>query len=361
MLYTNVSNGEVIYTLTQIVVKDPNGLLLTEDEEISPLSSIVRIKDRTALLPYVHQGFYNVEIRAAGYKTLLASIKFPNANEEDGPFSYSFDLQKDESVTTQKVETVTRGTAIFSLEVRAAARGKYYALIIGNNDYQGDMPKLETAVKDAEEIHKILLNQYGFESKLLLNAKRAEIIDEIYSYTDRLEPDDNLLIYYAGHGYRNRKTEQTYWQPIDASPKSPANWISSDDILTNLKAFPAKHILIISDSCFAGTLVRDANIESQAQKDRKFLLRMIELQSKTLIASGGDEPVADTGINGHSPFANALIDGLNLMEQDEFSARELFNNYILKKVVVGSNQTPIYRFLPNLKDEGGDFVFIRKK
>jgi len=56
--------------------------------------------------------------------------------------------------------------------------GRFYALVIGNNAYQ-DMPRLKTAVNDAKEVEAALRGRYGFETKLLLDAKRKEIIQAL--------------------------------------------------------------------------------------------------------------------------------------------------------------------------------------
>ncbi len=53
--------------------------------------------------------------------------------------------------------------------------GRYHALVIGNNDYLL-LPKLETAVGDAEAVAELLRTHYGFEVRLLRNATRADIL-----------------------------------------------------------------------------------------------------------------------------------------------------------------------------------------
>ncbi len=88
---------------------------------------------------------------------------------------------------------------------------------------------------------------------------------------------------------------------------------------------------------------------------------MLEGRSRTLIASGGDEPVADGGEGGHSVFAGALLRGLAQTEREVFTAEELFYGYIREPVAGRSDQTPEYNPLRNSGHESGDFVFFRKK
>ena len=77
--------------------------------------------------------------------------------------------------------------------------GDYHALVIGNNDY-GDMPKLKTAVADAEAVSEVLEDRYGFSVTTLINATRTDMIDAMSGLRAALSYDTNLLIYYAGHG-----------------------------------------------------------------------------------------------------------------------------------------------------------------
>ncbi len=97
---------------------------------------------------------------------------------------------------------------------------------------------------------------YGFETKLLLNATRQQIMSALYSYRRALEPDANLFIYYAGHGVNDKDADKAYWLPVDATLDDNSNWIIADEITTALKVIPAKHVLIVSDSCYSGTLTR---------------------------------------------------------------------------------------------------------
>ena len=131
----------------------------------------------------------------------------------------------------------------------------YYALVIGNNAYTS-LPKLKTAEADARAIEKMLHEAYGFQTKLLLNATRQQIIAALNTYRRELATDANLLLYYAGHGYNDKEAEKTYWLPVDASRDDSANWIVADEITSGIRAIPARHVLVVSDSCYSGTLTR---------------------------------------------------------------------------------------------------------
>lgn len=240
-----------------------------------------------------------------------------------------------------------------------AASGRYFALVIGNNEYQY-VQRLKTAETDAKEVEAILRDQYGFQTKLLLNANRQQIISAINYFRRELTADANLLIYYAGHGVNDKEIEKAYWLPVDARLNDNSNWISADDITSNIKGIPARHVLIVSDSCYSGTLTRGLEASLPAPSERqRYLQKMFAGKSRTLMASGGNEPVADGGGGNHSIFANALLRGLAQMEKSEFTAGELFRDFVQESVAGRAQQTPEYNPVLNSGHESGDFVFVR--
>ncbi len=233
----------------------------------------------------------------------------------------------------------------------------YYALVIGNNNYK-HLPKLKTAVTDATEVERLLKSRYGFKTKLLLNATRKDILSTINEFRKQLGAKDNLLIYYAGHGEFDKTADKAYWLPVDALRDDPVDWIMADDITSNVKRISSKHILIVSDSCYSGTLTRSSAVELKTKDERDgYLNKMIIRPSRTLMASGGNEPVADSGGGNHSVFAYAFIKALEESPAASFTAEELFHGRI-KAIVAGkADQVPVYSDIRNSGHEGGDFVF----
>ena len=130
---------------------------------------------------------------------------------------------------------------------------RYYALVIGNNDYQ-HLPDLETAVSDAAAAAELLRSKYGFEIKLMLNATRAELLAEMNRLQGELEDADRLLIYYAGHGILDRVTQTGYWLPTDAREDDDTNWIPNSQLSRYLQRMAARHVMVVADSCYSGTL-----------------------------------------------------------------------------------------------------------
>src|SRR5580704_13884957 len=235
----------------------------------------------------------------------------------------------------------------------------YYALVIGNNNYQY-VNKLQTPVADASAIAEILKNRYGFNITLLTDATRGQILTAFVNYRRTLPENSNLLIYYAGHGHHDLDTHEAYWLPVDAQQDNNQNWISADDITSDIRAILSRHVLIISDSCYSGVLAQDTrggNAAINPQERGAYLIKLLRTTSRNLMASGGDEPVTDSGGAGHSIFADTLLRGLNEMGDSEFTAGDLFQTYIQPGVAGRSDQVPQYSVIVNSGHVFGDFVF----
>jgi uncharacterized caspase-like protein len=243
----------------------------------------------------------------------------------------------------------------------SSAGDLYYALVIGNDDY-ASLPKLGTAARDARAVERVLREVYGFQTKLLVNATRPEIMAALSDYRRELSADASLLVYYAGHGHRDDKADKAYWLPVDATREDVSNWITADEITNGIRAVPARHVLVVSDSCYSGTVPYGLSASPTRAAEREpFLQKMAAGRSRMLLASGGDEPLADDGGSGHSVFAAALLRGLRLMDGPRFTASELFVGYVLSPVASRTGRIPTYNPLRNSGHESGDFVFTRIK
>ena len=68
--------------------------------------------------------------------------------------------------------------------------GRYHALIIGNNNYN-NLPKLKNAINDAKAVSRVLENKFNFNTNLIEDANREQILDAIY----QLERLIKMIIY----------------------------------------------------------------------------------------------------------------------------------------------------------------------
>ena len=272
-----------------------------------------------------------------------------------------------EEIDSCKAQCITRCEAVASAgkgetEAPVASAGKYFAIIIGNNNYKYPLTRLKTSVNDAEAVGKILRDKYGFITEVLINATRRDIYDAFERKKEPQFSDQSLLIYYAGHGEYDDKVDKAYWLPVDAKKNKKADWISSDDMTAGIKGLPFRHVLVVSDSCYSGGMLWEGKSKFYDEDKRAdYLNDMIVRPSRTLMASGSkDEPVADGGSGGNSVFASTFIKALSEMKETVFTAEELFGRGGVQEGVIGkSKQTPYYSFLQNSGHERGDFVFRR--
>lgn len=234
--------------------------------------------------------------------------------------------------------------------------GRYHALIIGNDAYR-HIPVLKSAVSDARRLEEILRESYGFETRLLLDAERDQIVSALADYRRRLQPTDNLLIYYAGHGWVDEQADEGYWLPVDAAAEDPARWVSNATLTTTLRAIAAKHILVIADSCFSGKLTRGVNVQPRTHD---YVRRLMSKRARTAFTSGGLEPVLDSGgKDNHSVFASALFDAL-MDNTGVVDTSQLFN-VVRREVALAADQFPEYGDIRRAGHDGGDFVFVRRR
>lgn len=242
-----------------------------------------------------------------------------------------------------------------------AAADKYYALVIGNGNYRFVSP-LNTAGVDTQAVAALLSERYGFETTTLLDADRQQLTSALGSFMRETDENSNLLIYYAGHGSYDRRADKCYWLPVDARPGDKAGWVGADYVTAKARDIPARHVLIVSDSCYSGTIYRAAGAAASTPLGRdKFIEKVSGRKSRTLMASGANEPIEDAGGGSHSVFATAFLRGLSEMEPESFTAMELFRDYVLESVAGKANQTPEYSALKNSGHDGGEFIFVRKK
>ena len=146
--------------------------------------------------------------------------------------------------------------------VWAQAPPKKYALLVGLNKYlyQWAVPQLQFAVNDAREL-KDALEKQGWEVTLLLNedARRERVVAELYRHAWITTPNDDFILYFAGHGVRNRfSTKRAFWLTYDAHIDSlDVGGIRLHHLLEYISDVPAGRKLVLLDHCFSGDLVLD--------------------------------------------------------------------------------------------------------
>lgn len=240
--------------------------------------------------------------------------------------------------------------------------GNYYGLVIGIDQYSGDWPMLKNAVNDAKSVAELLSAKYTFQYMKTLydgEATRDNILKEFETLLQKVKENDNVLIYYSGHGEYIQSMDKGFWVPVDATGKSISKYISNEDIKAFLTGIHSKHTLLVTDACFSGDIFRGKTMTIPYENSTKYYSKMYSLSSRKALTSGGLEPVMDKGKDNHSVFAYYFLQALKNNNEKYLDAGQIFD--LLKiPVVNNSSQTPAYSPIRNAGDEGGQFIFIMK-
>jgi hypothetical protein len=240
--------------------------------------------------------------------------------------------------------------------------GDYYALIIGIDQYSGEWPQLKNAVNDAKSVAEILSGKYAFQYLKTLydkDATRENILKEFEWLMRNVKDNDNVMIYYSGHGEYLKDMDKGFWVPIDATSKSISKYISNEDIRSFLSGIHSKHTLLVTDACFSGDIFRGKTMTIPYDNSTKYYQKVYSLNSRKALTSGGVEPVLDKGKDGHSVFAYYFLQALNKNSEKYLDAGQIFESLKIP-VVNNSYQTPAYNPVRNAGDEGGQFIFMLK-
>ena len=236
----------------------------------------------------------------------------------------------------------------------------FYALIIGVDTYL-HLPRLTTAVNDARALAETVLEHYGFPNQNTLTLYDAEatetnIVRQLRHLTTTLDDDDSLLIFYAGHGHLDDVTGQGAWIPVDGKLDDDTTWIFSSKVKTYLRAMHARHVLLISDSCFSGEFFRGGGGVPEIADD--YVRRAFAKRSRQALTSGSLEPVADNGFQGHSIFSSFLLRELRENAHPYLLASELYQR-VKGGVAANTQQQPLFGILAETGGEvGGEFVLL---
>ncbi len=241
-----------------------------------------------------------------------------------------------------------------TIEYKAHGSGNYHALLIGVQNYDDfAINDLNKPIADAKQLRQVLTSKYTFEQgdiHLLENPTKDEIINKLIYLQERLKEDDNLLIFYSGHGMV--KNEIGYWLPKDADKNNRAKWFSNSELKDYVNSIKTKHTLVIADACFSGSIFtggyRDITEFACAEMEK--------ITSRRAMTSGANTVVPDNSI-----FLKYLVKKLAENNTSCLSAETLYSK-VKPAVIYNSpnNHIPQFGVMPQTGDEGGNFIFRLK-
>ena len=329
------------------------------------------------LSPKIPAGFKYVspkqQMDLIGKVTDRSAISFVSVNSqmqtlsESGIFTIQLDLQPGENririVAMDKKENLKEQLflveyipPVITLAERINSEATYYGLIIGIDQYRDpEIPDLDNPITDAKKLYNVLVKSYYFQKeniRFIKNATRADLIRSLDELSGMVTPDDNLLIFYAGHGWWDVEAENGYWLPTDADRDEKTNWFRNSTLVNYLKEIKSKHTLLIADACFGGSIF---NTRAAFGNKDKAYEKLYELPSRKAMTSGTkNEEVPDK-----SSFAKYLIRKLEENNDTYLSSEQLFSSFRMI-VINNSDVIPQYGEIKKVGDEGGDFIFLKK-
>lgn len=235
--------------------------------------------------------------------------------------------------------------------------GENHALIIGIEEYlDSGITDLDNPVNDARQFKNALTSLYTFENEnitLLMNPNKSDIVKELMDLRLKLSSNDNLIIFYAGHGLWDEGMQVGYWLPKDAYLDNPVNWFSNTELRNYIRAIKTDHTLLISDACFSGSIFKIRDVSNIPPPS---INELYKLPSRKAMTSGTMSVVPDRSV-----FIEYLISRLKENQQQFLTSEELFSGIRMAVINNSPNyQVPQYGAIHDSGDQGGDFIFIRK-
>lgn len=224
--------------------------------------------------------------------------------------------------------------------------------IIGINDYQ-HQTNLKSCVKDVTDFKNLLLEKFDFTESHLIelldkNATSKKIQDIFSDLISSLTENDNLIIYFSGHGSYNKNTNIGYWVPTEGFDYT--NWLANDLIATYIEKIKAKHVFVISDSCFSNSLL--------SMKNTKSIKDYYDYNSRWALCSAFDESFDSDGIS-NTLFADVILQYLENAETD-IRVSELIEE-VKRNFLENRCQKPQGYPLQIKGHQGGEFIFKIKQ
>lgn len=203
--------------------------------------------------------------------------------------------------------------------------GRYVFVGIGIDDYRNPAawPRLANAGSDVAGMRDVLAG-YDFEAPAELqlsdgDATRSAILDRLIPDLDRyLEQTDNLVLFFAGHGHTHHTVaggevlETTgYIIPHDGEGDDRYSWISIESLLNQVAQLPARHVLVILDSCHSGMALGGTKTRGAGTVSGSAGEMVSQVSRRVLTSARANEKALDHGpFQGHSLFTGWLVAGL---------------------------------------------------
>ncbi len=304
-----------------------------------------------------------------------AGLKSVNINgtdvyaQENGNFWGNITLKEGMNNVVIKATDIAGNTGMLEVQIEKVAaqkqeeiipvvakEAKNYAMIIASQSYDDpSIPSLENPVTDAVKLKFALKNNYNFNEdniSILFNPAIVDLKKKFNELIEAVQPEDNVIIFYAGHGIWVDKEKKGYWLLADAKRNDANTWLPNKTVLELIAKVPSRHTLLITDACFSGGVFKTRSLGADAPQAMR---EMSEKISRVAITSGNDTEVPDESV-----FMKYLVKALSENKDKYLTAQKMFINHIIEAVMNETKTEPRYGTLELAGHVGGDFIFVKK-
>jgi tetratricopeptide (TPR) repeat protein len=256
-------------------------------------------------------------------------------------------------------------------DIQQVLQHRGHALLIGQSHYTRGWDELASVRHDLQTL-KAGLTPYFETVEIVQDPTVSQLRDRMREFLlgKWNMPDERLFIYYAGHGFTDfnqASRENNGYITGSDTPRydlNPGKAIENAVPFTDIDAWNrqtrARHVLMVFDSCFSGSLFQTMGPEEElSRKDFDGVRRMLGQPVRYYITSGRKEEV----VTADSTFATLLLRGLrggaDFFRQGLVSADQL-GIYLSREVPKHSqrSQTPQFSHIGRATLSEGQFFFL---
>jgi hypothetical protein len=220
-----------------------------------------------------------------------------------------------------------------------------YALIIGNEDYNSYQNGLNSeinipyAINDSRLFKEYAVKVMGVPIDNIIyktNCKVVEMnreIEKLRVIMKNSGGNAEVIVYYAGHGFPDEITKESYIMPVDVSAVDLRYAIKLDELYSKLTEYKSKRVTIFLDACFSGG-ARNSGLLSARGVKIKPKENILNGNLVVFSATSGDQSALPFKEKGHGLFTYYVLKKLQ-ETQGNLTYDEL-SNYLNQTVAVKS-------------------------
>ena len=345
--------GQVSLTIVQPVLQAGRGAPIVLATTPGPISLIGRIAPRSGL-DRLWVGRELVQVDADGlFRSNLAvsdvsriQITVMDENGARNAFDFTVVGPKASATSISSSAATSFGAHGWPSGLK---QGKRWLLAIGNQNYQS-YPDLASSVDDAEALAEVFTKNYGFHAKVLRDASKLDLLLALDEIRRSAGADDDVVIFFAGHGELTDGNTGA-WVPSDGLLKQAKTWLPNKVVSDMLATMAARNVLVLADSCYAGTLTTAAVPRVSASFAGGDWAAWAKAsgagRSRMALTSGGVRPVLDGKAGASSLFTAALLKVLR-RQRGVLEAQRLYleSSDVLALSSASEQLTDLPRFAP---------------